>query len=306
MANDMAQSSILLLGSNGQVGHELRTTLAPLGALIAVDFPDIDFTEPGPILDIIRGHKPVAVVNAAAYTAVDKAESEKDKAYAVNAATPGKIAGACEEIGACLVHYSTDYVFDGTKNGIYDEADITCPASEYGRSKRDGEIAVAGCFRHLTFRTSWVVGPHGHNFIRTMLRLAGERETLRVVGDQFGAPTSAPMLAQVTASVLAEMIGLPKSDRRWGLYHLVCGGETTWHGFAQHIVGRGAAAGLPLKARPDTIVAITTAEYPVPAKRPANSRLSTSKISSTFGLSIPDWQQAVDPVIDRIISEIKG
>ena len=303
MGREMAGPAILLLGANGQVGYELQRTLpAPL---IALDIPDIDFSQPETLRDIVRTYKPRIIVNAAAYTAVDMAESDFERAFAINATAPGVLAEEAKALGACLIHYSTDYVFDGRKLVPYVETDPTGPLSAYGRTKLEGELAVAKCTRNLTFRTSWVVGAHGHNFIKTMLKLAGERESLRVVADQFGGPTSAALLADFTAKVLAQMVDRPASDQRWGLYHLVAAGKTSWHGLARHVIERAGAMGLPLKTKPDAVTPITTAEYPTPAKRPVNSRLDTSKLRSTFSLTPPDWSEGVNAVLERIVPEMR-
>ena len=298
-------TAILLLGCNGQLGYESQRTLPALGMVEACDFPEIDFSQPECLRALVREVRPDVIVNAAAYTAVDKAESEPDKAHLINAVAPGVLAEEAAALDAILVHYSTDYVFDGTKAGAYVETDPTCPLSVYGRTKRDGEIAAARCPRHLVFRTSWVVGAHGKNFVKTMLRLAGGHEALRVVADQFGAPTSAKLLAEVTAVVLNRMRGAPASDPRWGLYHLVAGGETSWNGLARRVIARASAAGLPLKTRPEHVVEIATADYPTPAKRPANSRLETTKLRTAFEIAPPDWTEGVDEVLDRIVKEIQ-
>jgi dTDP-4-dehydrorhamnose reductase len=297
--------TILLLGANGQVGHELRSALAVLGEVVALARPDVDFAVPESLRSVVRRHRPELIVNAAAYTAVDKAEADAGLAFAVNATAPGVLAEEAEALGAAVVHYSTDYVFDGSKTTPYVEADATAPLSIYGRSKRDGELAAQPCRKHLIFRTSWVFGAHGHNFIKTMLRLAKERRNLRVVADQFGTPTSAALLAQVTAKVLAQIAEQPAEDPRWGLYHLVAGGETSWHGLACHAIARASAMGLPLQASPETIEPITTADFPTPARRPANSRLATSKLRGTFAVTLPDWQIGVNAVLDQIIPEMR-
>jgi dTDP-4-dehydrorhamnose reductase len=297
--------TILLLGANGQVGHELRLTLAALGEVVALARPDIDFAIPESLRAIVRRHRPAMIVNAAAYTAVDKAEADAERAFAVNATAPGVLAEEAEALGAALVQYSTDYVFDGSKTAPYVETDVTAPLSIYGHSKRDGELAVRQCKKHLIFRTSWVFGAYGHNFIKTMLRLAIERRNLRVVADQFGAPTSAALLAKITAKVLAQIGRQPAADPRWGLYHLVAGGETNWHGLACYAIARASAMGLPLQASPETIEPITTAHYPTPARRPASSRLATTKLRGTFAVTLPDWQVGVNEVLDQLIPEMR-
>lgn len=306
MVLDMQQSTILLLGANGQLGHELQQTLAGFGQLVALNFPDIDFMQPESLRPLVRGLRPALIVNAAAYTAVDKAESNPERSRVINAQAPGVLAEEAGAAGAVLVHYSTDYVFDGTKSGAYVETDTTNPLSVYGRTKLAGEQAVQRLARHLTFRTSWVVGAHGANFIRTMLRLAGERDTLRVVADQYGAPTAAKLLAETTVKVLAKMDGAQSEDRRWGLYHLVASGETTWNGFARHVIARAQQAGIPLRCSADAIAAIPTSGYPTPAQRPTNSRLDTAKLRTTFGVMLPDWREGVDAELEQIFREMKA
>lgn len=295
----MGGNPVLLLGANGQVGFELRRSLAVLGDVIALDVPDVDFEDLEALRRLVREQQPRIIVNAAAYTAVDKAESDAGRASAINAVAPAVLSEEAESLGACLVHYSTDYVFDGRKNSPYVETDPTGPLSVYGRTKLEGELAVRRCTRHLTFRTSWVMGEHGHNFVKTILRLAAERDSLRVVADQFGAPTSAAFLADTTAHVLTQLA--PAGEMRWGLYHLVGGGETSWYGLAQHVVARAKEIGLPLKAGPESLAAITTADYPSPAARPTNSRLDTSKIAAAFGVAIPHWTALIDAVLDRVV-----
>lgn len=297
--------TILLLGANGQVGYELRSTLTALGEVIALTRPDIDFAVPESLRPIVRRHRPTVILNAAGYTAVDKAEADAECAFAVNAKAPGVLAEEAETLGAVLVHYSTDYVFDGSKTAPYVETDITAPLSIYGLSKRDGELAVRPCKKHMIFRTSWVFGAHGHNFIKTILRLAKERRNLRVVADQFGAPTSAALVAQITARVLEQISGKSASDLRWGLYHLVADGETSWHGLACYAIARASAMGLSLQASPETIEPIKTADYPTPARRPANSRLATTKLRETFSAKLPDWTVGVNDVIDQITPEMR-
>ncbi|MEJ0027270.1 MAG: dTDP-4-dehydrorhamnose reductase [Rhizomicrobium sp.] len=297
----MTQRSILLLGANGQVGQELRHTLAALGPVIALARPDIDLANPESLRAVVRRHEPSIILNAAAYTAVDKAESEPDRAFAINATAPAVLAEEAETLGACLVHYSTDYVFDGSKSSPYVETDATGPLSVYGSSKLEGELAVRTCRKHLIFRTSWVVSAHGQNFIKTMLRLAGERDVLRVVADQFGAPTSAALLADITAKTLSQLAAAKAGDSRWGLYHTVAGGETSWHGLAKHVIARARQTGIALKAEPQSVMPITTAEYPTPAMRPKNSRLDTSKLRAAFNLTLPDWTDDVDAVLDQLL-----
>ncbi len=305
MADEMSRGTILMFGANGQVGHELQHTLTALGQIVTLDVPEVDFSRPDSLRTMVRRHRPRIIVNAAAYTAVDKAESASELAFAVNAAAPGVLAEEAEALDACLVHYSTDYVFDGRKASPYVETDAPNPLSVYGRSKLEGERAVQACKKHLIFRTSWVIGTHGSNFVKTILRLAGERDSLRIVADQLGVPTSAGLLAEVTAKILSQMAERSPDDARWGLYHLVAAGETSWHGVARHIIARTSALGLPLKAKPESVAPIATADYPLPAMRPANSRLDTSKLRSAFALTLPDWTVGVNDVLDRLIPEMR-
>ena len=286
---------VLLLGKGGQVGWELQRSLAPLGELVALDFDSTDFhadfSRPEQLAETVLKVRPDVIVNAAAHTAVDKAESEADFARKLNATAPGVVAEAAQQIGALMVHYSTDYVFDGSGSTPWKEDDTTGPLSVYGRTKREGEQLVANnCARHLIFRTSWVYAARGGNFAKTMLRLAKERERLTVIDDQFGAPTGAELLADVTAHAIRATLLDP---RKAGLYHLVAGGETTWHGYARFVIAQAQAAGIELKAGPDAVDAVPTSAFPTPATRPHNSRLDTTKLQSTFGLTLPHWQVGV-------------
>lgn len=293
---------ILLTGKNGQVGFELQRALAPLGDIVAVDHPDCDLGDPDAIRRLVEAVRPQIIVNPAAYTAVDKAESDQATAYAVNGAAPGVFGEAAKALGAVVVHYSTDYVFDGTKAGAYGEADAPNPQSVYGKSKLQGEQALqqsgADC---LIFRTSWVFGAHGGNFAKTMLRLAAERDSLNVVADQHGAPTSAALIADVTAQVLGQYLHRGERPFPWGIYNLVAAGETHWCDYARRVVGTALLAGKPLRLTPDDIRPITTADYPVPAPRPANSRLDTRKLRETFGLRLPAWEAGLDHVLQQIL-----
>ena len=297
---------ILLTGKDGQVGFELQRALAPLGEVCAVDQPECDLADGLAIRDLVRSFKPNVIINPAAYTAVDKAESESELAHAINSVAPGVLGEEAAKQGAWVVHYSTDYVFDGSKSGAYTEDDLTDPQSVYGRTKRDGEIAIqqSGA-RYLIFRTSWVVGAHGRNFAKTILRLAVERDSLNVVTDQYGAPTSAALLADVTAQLVRQQRREGNDNFPFGLYHLVAGGETNWCDYARFVVSEALAAGKQLKLSPDSIRAITSSEYPTPASRPANSRLDTSKLRSTFGLELPDWQSGVRHILQEILGEGK-
>lgn len=293
---------ILLLGADGQVGWELQRSLAPLGELTVCTRKHADFTRPEALGLLIEEICPSIIVNAAAYTAVDKAETDEATAQLVNADAVGVLAEAAAEAGAWLVHYSTDYVFDGASCTPYREDDATNPLSAYGRTKLEGErrIKDSGC-KHLIFRTSWVYAARGNNFAKTMLKLAKERDELQVVADQVGAPTSAELIADVTSLVLAKIdVDSALAVKASGIYHLVASGQTTWHSYAQRVVQYAASQGIALKVTPDRIKAITTAEYPVPAKRPVSSRLSTEKIRRTFSIHLPEWQFHIDRMLNEI------
>lgn len=291
---------LLLTGKNGQVGFELQRALAPLGDLIALDRSVCDLADPDGLRSLIRDVKPDVIVNAAAYTAVDKAETEQDLAFSINAVAPGILGVEAAELGALVVHYSTDYVFDGESDGFYSEDQAPNPRGVYGRSKLAGEQSLkASGARHLIFRTSWVAGQHGVNFAKTMLRLATERDELKVVVDQTGAPTSASLIADVTALAIRDSVrrGASVPD---GVYHLVASGETNWHAYASHVIETARRAGKPIRVAPDAIRAISSLEYPTPAKRPANSRLDTHKLRTTFGLNLPHWKTGIDHVLQQI------
>jgi dTDP-4-dehydrorhamnose reductase len=298
---------ILLLGCGGQVGWELQRALSPLGELIALDFnaeanPQQlcgSFSDLAGLAQTVQTVKPDLIVNAAAHTAVDKAESETEFARSLNALAPGVLAAEAAKLGAWMVHYSTDYVFDGSGSKPWQEDDATGPLSVYGRTKLEGEQAVAANPRHLILRTSWVYGARGGNFAKTMLRLAGERETLNVIDDQFGAPTSAELLADVTAHAVRAAMQKPELA---GLYHCVAAGETNWHGYTRFVLEKALALGWTLKAGPDQVGATSTASYPTPAQRPLNSRLNTAKLEQAFGLRMPQWQDGVA----RMLTEITG
>jgi len=297
----MNMHKILLIGGNGQVGHALQSALQPLGEVAVVTRAELDLSNLSAIAPLVTRVNPSIIVNATAYTAVDRAEAETELAHTINAVAPGLLAQAAHEVGACMVHYSTDYVYAGTKNTPYLEADETQPLSAYGRSKLAGERAVAAaCPRHLIFRTSWVVGAHGGNFLKTMLKLAKERDALRVVADQLGAPTSADLIAETTAQVLSVMAEQAADDPRWGVYHLTAGGQTNWHAYASYVIAQARAAGWPIKVADEAIAAIRTEDYPVAATRPMNSCLDTHKIRQTFGVSLPDWRVGVDGVLAAI------
>ncbi|MBI5626731.1 MAG: dTDP-4-dehydrorhamnose reductase [Nitrosomonadales bacterium] len=295
---------ILLFGKNGQVGWELQRSLAPLGELVALDSDSQelcgDFTDLKGITNTIREATPGVIVNAAAHTAVDKAESEPELVRTINAFAPGVLAQEARRTNAWLVHYSTDYVFDGSGDKPWLETDATAPLSVYGATKLEGEqlIRQANCL-HLIFRTSWVYGARGGNFAKTMLRLAQERDSLNVINDQVGAPTGAELLADVTAHAIRTALQRPEVS---GLYHLVAGGETSWHGYASFVLDFARRAGIPLKVLPDAIHPVPTSAFPTPAKRPHNSRMDTTKLQNTFGLNLPMWQAGVA----RMLSEVLG
>ena len=285
---------ILLTGATGQVGWELARTLMPLGDVIAVDRSQADLADLTALRAAIQQHKPDVIVNPAAYTAVDKAETETALAYLINAEAPGVLAEEAAKTGALLVHYSTDYVFDGTKASPYTEADSTNPINVYGQSKLAGEQAiqsVAGDY--LILRTSWVYASRGNNFLKTILRLAAEREELKIVADQIGSPTWARLIAETTAHVVRQALRERQSGSfNSDVYHLTSSGETSWHGFAQKIVELVREQGkLELKNR--KISPIPTSDYPLPAKRPANSRLSNDSLEQQFGLVMPSWDNAL-------------
>ena len=300
--------TILLLGANGQVGHALQTSLNSLGKVVACTRAQLDFDQTpeqvGRALGaLMQQHQPTVVVNASAYTAVDRAQTEPELAQRMNALAPGLIAQAAQAADACVVHYSTDYVFKGDQLTPYVETDATAPQSVYGQSKLAGEQAVAGgCARHLIFRTSWVVSAHGGNFLKTMLKLAQERDALSVVSDQVGAPTSAALLASITTQVLQALLAQPGLDPRWGLYHLTASGHTNWHAYACYVIAQARRAGWPIKVQDEAIKPIATKDYPVAAARPLNSRLDTGKLCQAFGLTLPDWRVGVDEVLRALKS----
>ena len=294
---------ILLFGKDGQVGWELQRALAPLGELVALDFDSTqlhgDFSRPEALADTVRSVRPAIIVNAAAHTAVDKAESEPDFARALNATSPAVLAREAAAIGATLVHYSTDYVFDGSGSSPRTEGAPTAPLSVYGRTKLEGEqvIQASGC-RHLILRTSWVYAARGGNFAKTMLRLAAEREQLKVIDDQVGAPTGAELLADVTAHALRTIAARPELG---GLYHLAAAGEVSWHGYARFVIEWARARGHAVKVAPDQVLPIPTSAYPTPATRPLNSRLDSSRFEHDFGLLLPHWQRGVERMLREVL-----
>jgi dTDP-4-dehydrorhamnose reductase len=296
---------ILLLGKNGQVGWELQRSLAVLGEVVALDFDSpgplsADFSKPESLAATVRAVAPQIIVNAAAHTAVDKCESEPDLARALNAEAPAVLAREAQAAGAWLLHYSTDYVFDGSGSAPWVEDSPTGPLNVYGATKLEGEQAIlaSGC-RHLILRTSWVYAARGGNFAKTMLKLAAERERLTVIDDQFGAPTGADLLADLSAHALR--MATQRADLA-GTYHAVAQGETSWHGYARHVIEFARAAGRPVKVAPDAIAPVPASAFPTPARRPGNSRMNTRKLREAFGFTLPGWQAGVD----RMLSEVLG
>jgi dTDP-4-dehydrorhamnose reductase len=286
---------ILLFGKGGQVGWELQRSLAPLGEIVALDFDSADhcgdFTNLAGLADTVKAVKPDVIVNAAAHTAVDKAESEAELVRTLNALAPGVLAQEAARIGAWLVHYSTDYVFDGGGTRPWTETDTTAPLNVYGQTKLEGEQLIqAVCPQHLILRTSWVYAARGGNFAKTMLRLAQERERLTVIDDQFGAPTGAELLADVTAHAIRQLRQRPADA---GLYHLVAGGETNWHAYADYVLTQARRLKPTLQIKAREVLPVPSTAFPTPARRPHNSRLDTRKLETTFGLSLPHWQQGV-------------
>ncbi len=296
---------ILLFGKGGQVGWELQRSLAPLGDVVAVDFDSVDFhgdfSKPALLAQTVRAVRPDVIVNAAAHTAVDKAESEPAFAAALNAQAPAVLGAEAAALGAWLVHYSTDYVFDGSGSHARREDEAPAPLSVYGSTKLDGENAIraSGC-KHLIFRTSWVYASRGGNFARTMLKLAAERDKLAVINDQHGAPTGADLLADITAHAIRTAQTRPEFA---GTYHAVAGGSTHWHAYATLVIEWARARGVPIKVAADAIAAVPTSAYPTPAKRPLNSRLDTSKLQQTFGLVLPPWEAGVQRMLAEILNQ---
>ena len=296
---------ILLFGKGGQVGWELQRSLAPLGDLVALDADSQnlcgDFTNPEGLAQTVRAVAPDIIVNAAAHTAVDQAESEPELARTINALAPGVLAQEAKRSGAWLIHYATDYVFDGSGDKPWLETDPTGPLSVYGKTKLEGEEAIraTGC-QHLIFRTSWVYAARGGNFAKTMLRLAQERDFLSVINDQIGAPTGADLLADVSAHAIRTALRNPDVG---GLYHLVAGGETSWHGYASFVIDFARQAGIEIKVTPEAIQPVPTSAFPLPAPRPKNSRLDTQKLKNTFGLNLPHWQRGVARMLTEILEK---
>ena len=295
---------ILLFGKNGQVGWELQRSLAPLGELVALGSSGHaglcgDLSDLAGLAETVFKVKPDVIVNAAAYTAVDKAEAEPEQARLINALAPGVLADEAQKLGAWFVHYSTDYVFDGSGGQFWQETDATGPLNVYGRTKLEGEQAVTRCAKHLIFRTSWVYAARGANFAKTMLRLAQEREQLKVIDDQIGAPTGAELIADVTALALRAVLQKPEQA---GIYHLAAGGEVSWFDYARFVIEQARQRGLPIKVAPEAIEPIPTRAYPLPAKRPHNSRLDTRKLKQSFDLELPDWRVGVTRVLGEVLA----
>ena len=298
---------ILLFGKNGQVGWELQRSLAPLGEVIALDSDSTefcgDFTNMQGLIQTVRAIAPDIIVNAAAHTAVDKAESEPEIARTINALAPTLLAQEAKRSGAWLIHYSTDYVFDGSGDKPWVETDDTKPLNVYGKTKLEGEqfIRQSGC-KHLILRTSWVYAARGGNFAKTMLRLAKERDSLSVINDQIGAPTGAELLADLTAHAIRTALLKPELS---GLYHVVASGETSWHGYASYVIDIAQNAGESMWITPEDVLPVPTSSYNTPAKRPLNSRLNTNKFQAAFGLTLPHWQLGVKRMLTEVLESRK-
>lgn len=291
---------ILLTGKNGQVGFELEKKLSTLGEVIATDREELDLANPDAIRAFIETTKPDIIINPAAYTAVDKAESEPDLAYRINTLAPEVLADKARELDIPLIHFSTDYVFDGLKNEPYVETDSTNPQSVYGKTKCEGEEKIRTHIKHMILRTSWVFGSHGNNFLKTILRLIQEKASLDIVGDQWGSPASSSMLADVTFKIV-DMIFKDKNFNDYGTYHVTCEGETNWYGYASFIASEAMKLHLKVTCAPDKIYPILTSEYPTAAKRPLNSRLMIDKLKKTFVLELPHWESEVKKVLKELI-----
>lgn len=292
---------LLLTGCNGQLGFELQRSLAPVAEVIAVSRSDCDLSNETALRALIQETKPDGIINPAAYTAVDKAESDNELARKINSDAPRIIGEEAAKCGAFVFHFSTDYVFEGSGDHFYKESDAVNPQNVYGKTKYAGEQALsAACDRCLIMRTSWVVGAHGGNFAKTMLRLASERESLSVVSDQFGAPTSAALLADITAQLVGRIQHQGDHQFPYGLYHVAASGVTNWHEYAKYVIAAAIKAGKPVKVSLEMVNAISTSDYPVPAKRPANSRLDTTLFQNTFNLRLPHWKPGVAHVLQQI------
>ncbi len=295
---------ILLFGKDGQVGWELQRSLSSLGQLQVFGRQEVDLEDLDGLRHCVQQNQPDIMVNAAAYTAVDKAESEPTKAYRVNAEAVGVMAEEARKLDAWLVHYSTDYVFDGEKSSPYEEDDPTCPLSVYGESKLEGEQLIRkNHAKHLIFRTSWVYAARGNNFAKTILRLAGEKDELKVVNDQYGAPTSAELIADITALALFRISRTSGEENFGGTYHLIPTGKTTWHGYAKYVIAEAQNCGIIIRVMPENIYPISTSEYHLPAKRPTNSQFATQKLVNTFGVYLPPWQTHVKRLVAELIQK---
>lgn len=302
MGREAVLMKILLLGKNGQVGWELQRALAPLGELVAYDREQADLSNFDKLRLLIQTTKPDWIVNAAAYTAVDQAETDKQMAQLINADAVAVIAEEAKKIDAWLVHYSTDYVFDGKKEEKYIETDEVKPLSVYGKTKLNGELNIenSGC-KYLIFRTSWVFAAKGANFAKSMLRLAAEREQLKIVADQFGAPTSAELIADVSAICIKDITASQYATDKVGIYHLVASGEASWHSYAKYIIEKAILYGQQLKVSTESVCPINTSDYPLPAARPQNSRLETRKLEKAFSVRLPEWKVYVDRLLEELI-----
>ena len=305
---------VLLLGANGQLGYELAKQLPKVAQVLALYRSQCDLAS-DQFKDRLNLHvkefKPDCIINAAAYTAVDKAEQEQTLAHQINSTAPSMMAQIASEYNIALIHYSTDYVFDGEGDQPWSEENPTKPQSVYGQTKCAGEELIRhNCAKHIIIRTSWVVGAHGNNFLKTMLRLASERDTLRVVSDQVGAPTSVDLLAQITMQLLKRCTQKDTKQKDttpniWGTYHVAPSGYTNWHAYATHVIQLASKLGMPLKCTPENIVAISSSEYPLPAKRPLNSRLNTVKLERLLGTPLPPWQRGVDDIVHSLVHRSK-
>ena len=298
---------ILLLGKNGQVGWELQRSLAPLGEVLALDRHSTlacgDLSRPHELMQTALNYRPDVIVNAAAHTAVDQAEGEPELARLLNATAPAALAEAAQQLGALLVHYSTDYVFNGEGQVPWQESDVTAPLNVYGQTKLEGELAIvnSGC-QHLIFRTSWVYASKGANFAKTMLRLARERERLTVIDDQFGAPTGADLIADVTAQAIRQVCALPAQSVHSGIFHLVAAGQTSWHGYASHVIEIAKRLRPESEWRVQEVAPVPSSAFVTAAQRPHNSRLATARLEATFGLRMPAWQDGVERMLAEILS----
>jgi dTDP-4-dehydrorhamnose reductase len=293
-------SRILLFGANGQLGQALQSALQAYGEVLIPPRAESDFTQPDAIVEAAARAQPDLIFNAAAYTQVDRAESEPERAQQINADTPRRLAEVAAQQGIPLIHYSTDYVFDGRKAGAYSEQDAPHPLSQYGASKLAGDQAVLSSSpHHVVVRTSWVYSAVGANFVKTMLRLGQERDQLRVVDDQYGAPTSAARIAEHSVAL---GLGVAQGRYSGGLYNLTAAGRTSWHGFAQAILRHAEQAGLPLRLHPEDILAIPTEDYPLPAVRPKNSQLNCTHVQQTLGITLPDWSSDLVTVMETLLS----